>query len=149
MRKATGIVTISDVVEKGLRLINREEGSGTRLLLDLLCKQEGIDGKQIMGYDNEVFTHLEVGLAISKGEADVGLGIQSVAEPLGLGFLPLQKERYDLVVLTENLSLRPVQIFFNVIHSKRLRQLAKGLPGYDLRDSGKLISSGQQDAASI
>jgi len=147
MRKATGIATISDVAEKGLRLINREEGSGTRLLLDLLCEQEGIDGKQIMGYDDEVFTHLEVGVAILKGEADVGLGIQSVAEPLGLSFLPLQKERYDLVVLAENLSLRPVQIFFNVIHSKRLRQLAKGLPGYDLRDSGKLISSGQQDAA--
>lgn len=145
MKRAVGISTISDVVERGLRLINREAGSGTRLLLDLLCKEEGIEGTQIIGYDNEVFTHLEVGVSILKGEADVGVGIQSVAESLGLDFLPIRKERYDLVVPAENLSLRPVQIFFNVIHSKRFRQLTKGLAGYDLRDSGKLISSNKQE----
>jgi putative molybdopterin biosynthesis protein len=148
MKNALGVTAISDIVERSLRFINREPGSGTRLLLDLLCREEGIDGMQIIGYGDEVFTHFEVGIAILKGEADVGLGIQSVAESLGLDFLPLRKERYDLVVPAENLSLPPVQILFNVIHSSKFRQLAKGLAGYDLRDSGKLIPSKTQDRAS-
>jgi putative molybdopterin biosynthesis protein len=148
MRKTRGIKTISEIAEQGLRFINREAGSGTRHLLDLLCREEDISGAQIIGYENEVFTHLEVGLAILKGEADVGLGIQPVAELMDLDFLPLRKERYDLVVPAENLSLHPVQIFFNVIHSKKFRQLAKGLAGYDLRDSGKLISSEKQEITS-
>jgi putative molybdopterin biosynthesis protein len=132
---------VSDLVGKGYRFINREAGSGTRLLLDLLCKEEGIEVNQIIGYSNEVFTHLEVAVAILRGEADVGLGIQSVAECLGLDFLPIRKERYDLAVPAENLVLRPVQVFFNVIHSNSFRQASRGLSGYDLRDSGKLMSS--------
>ena len=132
---------VSDVVEKGYRFINREAGSGTRVLLDFLCNEAKIDAQKIQGYSNEVFTHMEVGVAILRGEADVGLGIQSIAESLGLEFLPLQKERYDLAVPAENLSLKPVQVFFNVIHSKRFLQASKGLPGYDLRDSGKLMNS--------
>jgi putative molybdopterin biosynthesis protein len=147
MKKAMQVTTISDIVERSLHFINREDGSGTRLLLDLLCREEGIDVMQIIGYDGEVFTHFEVGIAILKGEADVGLGIQSVAESLGLDFYPLRKERYDLVVPAENLSLRPVQVLFNVIHSSKFRQLAKGLAGYDLRDSGKLISSKTRNLA--
>lgn len=147
MRRTKSIRTISEMATQGLRFINREAGSGTRLLLDLLCKEEGITGVQILGYENEVFTHIEVGLAVLKDEADVGLGIQQVAESLGLDFLPLRKERYDLVIPAENLSLHPVQIFFNVIHSKKFRQLAKGMAGYDLRDSGKLITPDTQDLA--
>jgi len=141
VKKGQQIKGISDVVERGYRFINRETGSGTRLLLDLLCKEGGIDAHHIRGYLNEVFTHMEVGVAILRGEADVGLGIQSVAECLGLDFFPLRKERYDLVVPAENLSLKPVQVFFNVIHSSRFRQASKGLPGYDLKDSGKLMVS--------
>jgi putative molybdopterin biosynthesis protein len=132
---------ISDLVAQGYRFINREAGSGTRVLLDFLCNKEEIDAHQIRGYSNEVFTHMEVGVAILRGEVEVGLGIQSVAESLGLEFLPLRKERYDLAVPAENLSLKPVQVFFNVIHSKRFLQASKGLPGYDLRDSGKLMNS--------
>lgn len=138
---------ISDLIAQGYRFINREEGSGTRLLLDFLCNEEAIDAHQIGGYSNEVFTHMEVGIAILRGEADVGLGIQSVAEILGLEFLPLRKERYDLAVPAENLSLKPVQIFFNVIHSGMFRKVSKGVPGYDLRDSGKLILSNTRDLA--
>jgi len=140
-RKNLDFEGISDLVAQGYRLINREAGSGTRLLLDFLCHEEEIGAHQVRGYSNEVFTHMEVGVAILSGEADVGLGIQSVAESLGLEFLPLRKERYDLAVPAENLSLKPVQVFFNVIHSKRFLQASKGLPGYDLRDSGKLMSS--------
>jgi excisionase family DNA binding protein len=141
MKKNSKVNSVKDIISKELRLINREPGSGTRLLLDLMCEEDGCNVKKITGYDNEVYTHFEVGIAVLKGEADVGLGIQSVAESLGLAFVPVRKERYDLVVRSKDLSLRPVQIFFNTIHSKQLRQIVKGLAGYDLKDSGKLISS--------
>jgi len=128
-----------DLVQPGIRLINREQGSGTRVLLDHLLAKDGIDPKKVVGYTDEVYTHLEVGLAILKGEADVGLGIQPIAEFLGLRFLPITTERYDLVVPRESLSLRPVRIFFNLLHSRKFLKRAKELPGYDLKDSGKIL----------
>jgi len=129
----------ADLLQPGIRFINRERGSGTRLLLDYLLAHNGIDAKKVLGYRDEVYTHLEVGLAILKGEADVGLGIQSVADLLGLGFLPITAERYDLVVPRESLFLRPVRIFFNLLHSKKFLKRARELPGYDLKDSGKML----------
>ena len=130
---------VADLVQPGIRLINRERGSGTRVLLDYLLTKDGIDPKKVAGYTDEVYTHLEVGLAILKGEADVGLGIQPVAEFLGLRFLPITAERYDLIVPRESLSLRPVRIFFNLLHSRRFLKEARALPGYDLKDSGKIL----------
>ena len=129
----------ADLLQPGIRLINRERGSGTRVLLDHLLAQDGIDPKKVAGYTNEVYTHLEVGLAILRGEADVGLGIQPVAEFLGLRFLPITTERYDLLVPQGNFSMEPVQIFFNLLHSKRFLKEARALPGYDLKDSGKIL----------
>lgn len=129
----------ADLLQPGIRFINRERGSGTRVLLDYLLAHSGIDPKEVVGYKDEVFTHLEVVLAILKGEADVGLGIQPVAEFLGLRFLSITAERYDLVVPRENLSLRPVRIFFNLLHSKRFLKEARALPGYDVKDSGKIL----------
>ncbi len=129
----------ADFLQPGTRLINRERGSGTRVLLDYLLAKDGIDSKKVVGYTNEVYTHLEVGLAILKGEADVGLGIQPVAEFLGLRFLPITAERYDLLVPQGNLSMEPVRIFFNLLHSRRFLKEARALPGYDLKDSGKIL----------
>jgi putative molybdopterin biosynthesis protein len=129
----------TDLLQPGIRLINREKGSGTRVLLDYLLAKEGIDPRKVAGYAGEVYTHLEVGLAILRGEADVGMGIQPVAQFLGLRFLPITAERYDLVVPRESLSLRPVRLFFNLLHSGRFLKQARTLPGYDLRDSGKIL----------
>ncbi|MGD9201524.1 MAG: helix-turn-helix transcriptional regulator [Chitinispirillia bacterium] len=132
--------SIHDIINNRLRFINREPGSGTRILMDYLCEKNGLSPRNIIGYENELFTHFEVGLTILKGDADVGLGIECVSHYLGLKFIPLRKERYDLVVPSKNLSLRPVQIFFNIIHSKQFHSMVKGMIGYDLKDSGKLIS---------
>ena len=129
----------ADLLQASIRLINRESGSGTRVLLDHLLAKDGIDPKKVAGYTNEVYTHLEVGLAILKGDADVGLGIQPVAEFLGLRFLPITAERYDLFVPRESLTLRPIRIFFNLLHSSRFLKEARSLPGYDLKDSGKIL----------
>ena len=128
-----------DLLQPGIQLINREKGSGTRLLLDHLLARDGVDPKAVAGYTNEVYTHLEVGLAILRGKADVGLGIQPVADFLGLRFLPITTERYDLLVPQGNFSMEPVQIFFNLLHSKRFLKEARALPGYDLKDSGKIL----------
>ncbi len=128
-----------NLLQPGIRLVNRERGSGTRLLLDHLLAQDGVDPKEVAGYTNEVYTHLEVGLAILKGEADVGLGIQTAAEFLGLRFIPVTTERYDLLVPQGNLSVEPVRKFFNLLNSRRFLKEARALPGYDLKDSGKIL----------
>jgi excisionase family DNA binding protein len=129
----------ADLLQAGIRLINRERGSGTRLLLDHLLAQDEVDPKEVAGYTNEVYTHLEVGLAILEGEADVGLGIQTAAEFLGLRFLPVTTERYDLLVPQGNLSVEPVRKFLNLLNSRSFLREAKALPGYDLKDSGKIL----------
>jgi excisionase family DNA binding protein len=129
----------ADLLQAGIRLINRERGSGTRLLLDHLLAQDEVDPKEVAGYTNEVYTHLEVGLAILEGEADVGLGIQTAAEFLGLRFLPVTTERYDLLVPQGNLSVEPVRKFLNLLNSRRFLREAKALPGYDVKDSGKIL----------
>jgi excisionase family DNA binding protein len=129
----------ADLLQAGIRLINRERGSGTRLLLDHLLAQDEVDPKEVAGYTNEVYTHLEVGLAILEGEADVGLGIQTAAEFLGLRFLPVTTERYDLLVPQGNLSVEPVRKFLNLLNSRSFLKEAKALPGYDVRDSGKIL----------
>ena len=138
-RRSSSFGGVGDLVSGDWRLVNREPGSGTRLLLDHLLAEEGISPRKVRGYSREVFTHMEVGLAILRGEADVGLGIEPVAECLGLRFIPIRTERYDLVVPKENLSIKSVQVFFNLLHSARFSKLAGELAGYDLKDSGKML----------
>ncbi|MFQ5841563.1 MAG: substrate-binding domain-containing protein [Thermodesulfobacteriota bacterium] len=129
----------ADLLQPGIRLINRERGSGTRVLLDYLLAQDKINPKEVVGYTDEVYTHLEVGLAILERQADVGLGIQPVAEFLGLRFFPVTTERYDLLVPQGSLTMEPVRIFFNLLNSRRFLKEAKALSGYDLKDSGKML----------
>jgi len=131
---------VEDISGSGARLINREPGSGTRLLLDRLFAENHCDPKRIPGYSNEVLTHREVGLAIMRSEADVGLGIESVARSFSLDFVPVTTESYDLVVPKENLSTRGVQVFLNLLHSSTFRRLTRGLAGYDLKQAGTMIA---------
>jgi len=138
-RRVKGFRGARDLARPGLRLVNREGGSGTRLLLDHLLQSEGIQPRRVAGYGKEVFTHLEVGLAILRGEADVGLGIQPVADALGLRFLPITTERYDVVLPAENASIPAVQVFLNLLHSRKVLDAARGLSGYNLKDTGKMI----------
>jgi len=138
-RRSSFFKGVGDLVSRDCRLVNREPGSGTRLLLDRLLAEEGISPRKVRGYSQEVFTHMEVGLAILHGEADVGLGIEAVAECLGLKFIPITTERYDLVVPKRNLSIKSVQVFFNLLNSAKFFKLAGKLAGYDLKDSGKML----------
>src|SRR5205823_4766411 len=96
------IRSLHDLAHSNMRFVNRQRGSGTRVLLDYELKREGIDTSAVKGYDREEFTHMAVAAAIMSGAADVGLGILAAARALDLEFVPLLRERYDLVIRREH-----------------------------------------------
>ena len=131
---------IEDLTKPKIRIINRQEGSGTRILLDFELNRLGIDSKEINGYEKEVNTHNEVAMEVLSGEADVGLGILSAAKMLGLSFIHITKERYDLVIPKENYSAKPLAALLEVIRSQEFRDKVNQMGGYGTMDSGKVIS---------
>lgn len=134
------IVFVNDLSRPGIKIINRQEGSGTRVLFDYECKKMGIEPKLIAGYEKEVNTHLEVATAVASGVADVGLGILSAAKMLNLTFVHLAKERYDLVIPRENLSVRPIASLVEVIQSSEFKESINQMGGYDTKDTGKVMA---------
>lgn len=128
-----------DITRKGLRFINRQRGSGTRLRIDeYLCKNE-IPVKQIQGYDREEQTHWGVALKIANGEADLGMGIQFAAQRMGLDFIPLFKERFDLVILQETVDRPEWQQILTVLNSPAFHRAIEQQIGYDTSLTGKVI----------
>ena len=134
-----GIKGLKDVIEKKARFVNRNEGSGTRMLLEYLLKEKGWDNKEITSFANEVNTHLGVALKIFFGEADAGLGIEYVAHLFSLDFVPLKEERFDLVVPRELWSTKVIQGLIAYIDPVQISRLSRTLPGYNLKDTGKII----------
>jgi len=133
------IKSVKDLGKPGVRIVNRSLATGTRLLFDRELKRAGVAGERISGYDREVNRHMDVGLEILAGRADAGPGIRPVASLLGLDFLPLRKERYDLVVTRERFFDQGVQYFLSLLHEKAFIQSAEELQGYDVSISGKMI----------
>lgn len=125
----------------GVRMVNRPLGTGTRVLFDRELKERGIDASSLAGYEEEVSRHMDVGLAILSGRADVGPGIRTVASLLGLGFFPMRWERYDLIVLRESYFDRRVQGFLSQLQERHLKGLSKDLSGYDVSRSGLMLFS--------
>jgi len=135
-----GIRGVADLKKKGVRLVNRQAGSGTRVLLDQELRNARIEGARIAGYEGEVCTHHEVALAVHAGEADVGLAAASAARLLDLGFVPLREERFDLVVDRAAFFERRVQTLIDLLKSQEFRAQVSRLGGYDFRDCGKLLT---------
>jgi putative molybdopterin biosynthesis protein len=133
------ILQVTDLTRPGVRFINRQRGAGTRLLLDFLLQQEGIDPAAIQGYDREEYTHMAVAANVKSGTADVGLGILAAARALGLAFIPLTPERYDLVVPQTTFADHRFQELFEVIRSPEFHTAAEALGGYDLKDCGQIL----------
>lgn len=136
-----GIKGLEDIGVKGVRLVNRNPGSGTRELLDRLIKEHRISPKEIRGYDFEVRTHEEVARAIEDGRADVGLGLRATAEIYGLDFVKACEEDYDFAVETKRLGKAPVKAFIEVLRSKEFHvELEKRAPGITPRhDTGEIL----------
>ena len=133
------ILRVADLTQKEVRFINRQRGAGTRLLLDYLLKEEGIDPAAVQGYDREEYTHMAVAANVKSGTADVGLGILAAARALGLDFIPLTPERYDLVVPQTTYDDPRFQELLETVRSPEFHRAAEALGGYDLKDCGKLM----------
>lgn len=134
------IKTWSDLTRSGVRFINRERGSGARVLLDEKLRVNNITHYLIKGYNDEEMSHMAVASRVARGEADVGLGIEKVAMQVeGLDFIPLQKERYDLVVLKDDLNKPQFQALLQVVSSQAYRNEVQGLGGYDVSRMGEII----------
>jgi len=134
------IRNFEDLKREEVIFINRQAGSGTRLLLDKHLRELGINPLEIKGYENEEYTHMGVAQAVASGRADVGLGIMASAKALDLDFIPITEERYDLLIAKEFLDLEIIQALLDIIkNDKEFRNAVLALGGYDIRDMGKVI----------
>ncbi len=130
----------ADLIRPEIRFINREKGSGTRVLLDEKFRSLGYDRWQIQGYEQEEFSHLAVASAVARGDADVGLGNQKAAMQVReIEFVPLQRERYDLVVKQEDCHTAWYRAILQIINSSEYADELKGLGDYDLHETGRTI----------
>lgn len=130
---------VSDIADRSVTLVNREAGSGARLLLDQRLRAAGIKPDQLKGYGTVVSSHVEIARAIAGGQADVGVGIRSAAQLFGLDFVPLQAARYDLVVPKPYLKSHPTLAhLFETLVSRPFRHEIESLGGYDTSETGKL-----------
>ncbi|MFR5401961.1 MAG: substrate-binding domain-containing protein, partial [Clostridium sp.] len=130
-----------DIAKDGVRLINRERGAGTRVLLDEKMKKLGINVNNIKGYDNEETSHLSIASAVARGDADVGIGTEKVALQVGaVDFIPMQKERYDLIIKKETLEDEKYERIIEIIKSNQFKKEVEGLGGYDTKDTGKIMA---------
>jgi len=134
------IKELLDLTREDVKFINRQKGSGTRILLDYLLKNKGINPLDIQGYFQEEYTHLMIASAVAEGNVDVGMGILSAAKTFGLDFIPIAKERYDIIIPKEYYSSLKIQRLLNIIRSDKFKKKALSLGGYDLSQGGKVIN---------
>jgi len=130
-----------DLAKEGLTFINRQKGSGTRVLLDYHLGKAGLSPDRITGYEREVYTHFEVGLSILSGEADAGIATAAVSKLLGLSFTPITRESFDMVLDQSTFFQKGVQAIMDVLNSTEFRKGVEKLGSYDFKDSGKILYS--------
>jgi putative molybdopterin biosynthesis protein len=135
-----GISGPADLARADITLVNRESGAGSRMLLDLWLQEAGVTPTHVNGYRHEVSSHLEVAAVVARGQADAGPGMMAVARALGLDFLPLQEERYDLVIPLEFLNAPAIQAMLDVAVSRPFREELATLGGYDSSKAGTVVA---------
>jgi len=134
-----GIKSIIDLTKPGLRYVNRQKGSGTRILIDYLLKKEGIACESIYGYDREEFTHSSVATQIAAGSGDAGMGIYSAAHIYDLDFIPICTEEYDLLIPDYAWESDAVQKLIKILISNEFKERLEKLGGYTFGRPGELI----------
>lgn len=137
-RNPLGVSSLSDLANPGVRFVNRQRGAGTRVLLDFKLRELGIPAESISGYDREEYTHLAVAAAVQAGRADVGLGILPAARAMGLDFIPLFEERYDLVIPAEFYDSDLLAPMLDLIRSPDFQAEVDALGGYNVSQMGTL-----------
>jgi putative molybdopterin biosynthesis protein len=134
-----GVKSIEDLTRSDVSLINRQAGSGTRILLDYYLKEMGISLDTIRGYEQEEFTHMAVAVSVLSGRADAGMAIYAAARALGLDFVPIAEERYDLVIPETVWEDAKLELLMNIIVSETFRNKVADLGGYDVSGSGTIM----------
>ncbi len=135
-----GIQSIGDLARDDVAFINRQPGSGTRILFDFRLQSQGISPDEIDGYRNEEYTHMAVAVAVASGTVDVGLGIYAAAAALGLDFVPIATEPYELIVPQKHLESERIQKLLAVINSNRFKQRVAKMGGYSTDQTGLFAS---------
>ncbi len=138
-----GIKGVRDLPRDDVVFVNRQAGSGTRVLFDYKLNQAGIPSDAVKGYDHEEFTHMAVAVDILSGAADCGMGIHAAAKALDLGFVPIEQEQYDLIVPTRMLDQPNIQDTLNTMRSDNFRKRVAALGGYDPSRSGERFAEVQ------
>jgi putative molybdopterin biosynthesis protein len=129
-----------DLVREDVTFINRQRGAGTRLLLDKHLRELGMDPSSIKGYGREEYTHMAVASAVLTGVADAGLGVLGAANALGLDFIAVAEERYDLAIPGEFIETEMIKALLGIIREDReFREAVLALGGYDVRDMGRVM----------
>jgi molybdate-binding protein len=134
-----GIRKVEDLGRRGVRLINREPGSGSRALLDRLLGQAGLPETKVQGYGRVTLGHLPAAFQVVSGNADVCLATRSAAQTFGLDFLPIHSARYDLVMRKRTGDLPAVRAFLDVLQRATLRRKLEVLAGYDTSRTGEVV----------
>ena len=129
---------MEDLTRPGLRFVNRQAGSGTRVWLDAALHRLGVDTSLIPGYDDQRMTHSEVAAAVAAGQAQVGFGLQAVALTYGLDFIFLVQERYDLIIPAESLEQVSIARLVEWLAGEEARKVIAGFGGYDAGEAGML-----------
>jgi putative molybdopterin biosynthesis protein len=134
-----GIKSLNDLTSKKVSFVNRQEGSGTRVLLDYRLKENAIDAAGITGYDKVAYTHMEVVLEVFSGSADAGVGILAASKLLGLDFIPLATERFDLVIPSNIFTSGAIKALREVLNSDEFKSNMARMGGYEIHDTGKIM----------
>ena len=140
-RNPKGIHGVADLARRGVSIVNRERGSGARALLDAELARCGLAAAHVRGYDREASTHLAVAQAVALGFVDAGVGIRAAARAHGLGFVPLQREHYDLVIPRVLLACPPVEAFLEVVQRHAVRRDLEAAGAYDTSELGASLPS--------
>jgi molybdate-binding protein len=134
-----GLRGLGDLARTGVRFVNRQAGSGTRMLLEMMLAKEGIASADIAGFNSAEFTHSAVAAYIASGMADVGIGVQTAAERFHLDFIPLVRERYYFALPIAALDDPLMRQLIGVLQQPAYHAMVKALPGYDATDTGKIV----------
>ena len=133
------ILSFRDIAKDGVRYVNRQKGSGTRILTDYLFKQNGMDSADVYGYDREELTHTSVAAQIVSGSADVGMGIYSAAKLYELDFIPVCIEEYDLIIPDSAWETPAVKKLLETLKSEQFKEKLTALGGYTVDNPGEII----------
>ncbi len=131
---------IEDLTRVDVTFINRQPGSGTRILLDFRLDALGVTADQVGGYENEEYTHMAVAVAVLSGAVDVGLGIFAAAQALNLDFIPVVTEQYDLIIPEHHFDSEKIQKLLEIINSDPFKRRIGGMGGYSTEQTGKLLA---------